>query len=189
MVYRNGVAANLLAGIIIIAGFFIASTMKLELFPNLDLDTIKINVVYPGAAPSEVETGIIELIEDRIQSIEGIKKINAYASENIGTVVVEVQRGYDKNIRDQIKSEIDTINNFPEQAEEPRVEEINIRNEVISLAIYGDTDPLTLKQVAEYIKDELNFQEGISQVDIKAYPELEISIFISEDTLNEYNIT
>ena len=92
-----------------------------------------------------------------------------------------MQRGYDKkNIRDQIKSEIDTINNFPEQAEEPRVEEINIRNEVISLAIYGDTDPLTLKQVAEYIKDELNFQEGISQVDIKAYPELEISIFIQK---------
>lgn len=187
---ENGVAANLLAGIIIIAGFFIASTMKLELFPNLDLDTIKINVAYPGAAPSEVETGIIELIEDRIQSIEGIKKINAYASENIGTVVVEVERNYHKrNIRDQIKSEIDTINNFPEQAEEPRVEEINIRNEVISLAIYGDTDPLTLKKVAEYIKDELNYQKGISQVDIKAYPELEISIFVSENILNQYNIT
>ena len=45
---ENGVAANLLAGIIIIAGFFIASIMKLELFPNLDLDTVKINVVYPG---------------------------------------------------------------------------------------------------------------------------------------------
>ena len=166
---ENGVAANLLAGIIIIAGFFIASTMKLELFPNLDLDTVKINVVYPGAAPSEVETGIIELIEDRIQSIEGIKRINAFASENIGTVLVEVERNYDKkNIRDQIKSEIDTINNFPEQAEEPRVEEINIRNEVISLAIYGDTDPLILKQVGEYIKDELNYQKGISQVDIKA---------------------
>ena len=187
---ENGVAANLLAGIIIIAGFFIASTIKLELFPNLDLDSIKINTVYPGAAPSEVETGIIELIEDRIQNIEGIKKITAYASENIGTVIVEVERNYDtNNIRDQIKSEIDTITNFPEQAEEPRVEEINIRNEVISLAIYGDTDPLTLKQVAEYIKDELNFQKGISQVDIKAYPELEISILVSEDVLNEYNIT
>ena len=187
---ENGVAANLLAGIIIIAGFFIASTMKLELFPNLDLDTVKINVVYPGAAPSEVETGIIELIEDRIQSIEGIKRINAFASENIGTILVEVERNYDKkNIRDQIKSEIDTINNFPEQAEEPRVEEINIRNEVISLAIYGDADPLILKQVGEYVKDELNYQKGISQVDIKAYPELEISIFISEDVLNKYNIT
>lgn len=187
---ENGVAANLLAGIVVIAGFFFASTIKLELFPNLDLDSIKINTVYPGAAPSEVETGIIELIEDRIQNIEGIKKINAYASENIGTVVVEVERNYDtKNIRDQIKSEIDTITNFPEQAEEPRVEEINIRNEVISLAIYGDTDSRTLKQIAEYIKDELNFQKGISQVDIKAYPELEISILIPKDVLNEYNIT
>ena len=105
-------------------------------------------------------------------------------------LLLKVQRGYDKKIYEtRSNQEIDTINNFPEQAEEPRVEEINIRNEVISLAIYGDTDPLTLKQVAEYIKDELNFQEGISQVDIKAYPELEISIFISEDTLNEYNIT
>lgn len=187
---ENGVAANLLAGIIVIAGFFIASTMKLELFPNLDLDTIKINVVYPGAAPSEVETGIVELIEDRIQNIEGIKKISAFASENIGTVIVEVERNYDTQIiRDQIKSEIDTINNFPEQAEEPRVEEINIRNEVISLAIYGDTNPLILKEVAEYIKDELNYQKGISQVEVKAFPELEISIFVSGDVLNEYNIT
>jgi hypothetical protein len=39
------------------------------------------------------------------------------------------------------------INNFPEEAEEPTVEELLIRNEVISLAIYGDTDVRTLKNV------------------------------------------
>ncbi|MAH40545.1 MAG: hypothetical protein CML08_03990, partial [Puniceicoccaceae bacterium] len=89
---ENGVAANLLAGIIVIGGFFIASSLKLELFPNLDLDTVSITVAYPGAAPSEVESGIIELIEDRIQSIEGIKKINAFASENYGSIIVEVER-------------------------------------------------------------------------------------------------
>ena len=55
-----------------------------------------------------------------------------------------------KTISDQIKSVIDTISNFPAQAEEPQVEEITIRNEVISLAIYGDTDPLVLKEIAEY---------------------------------------
>ena len=95
LVSENGVAANLLAGIIVIGGFFIASSLKLELFPNLDLDTVSITAMaYPGAAPSEVESGIIELIEDRIQSIEGIKKINAFASESYGSIIVEVERSY-----------------------------------------------------------------------------------------------
>ena len=187
---ENGVAANLLAGIIVIGGFFIASSLKLELFPNLDLDTVSINVAYPGAAPSEVESGIIELIEDRIQSIEGIKKINAFASENYGSIIVEVERSYDtKTISDQIKSVIDTINNFPAQAEEPQVEEITIRTEVISLAIYGDTDPLVLKEIAEYVKAELNYQKGVSQVDIKGFPELEVSITIPQDVLNQYGLS
>ena len=187
---ENGVAANLLAGIIVIGGFFIASSLKLELFPNLDLDTVSITVAYPGAAPSEVESGIIELIEDRIQSIEGIKKINAFASENYGSIIVEVERSYDtKTISDQIKSVIDTINNFPAQAEEPQVEEITIRNEVISLAIYGNTDPLVLKEIAEYVKAELNYQKGVSQVDIKGFPELEVSITIPQDVLNQYGLS
>ncbi len=187
---ENGVAANLLAGIIIIAGFTIASSLKLELFPNLDLDTVSINVVYPGASPSEVESGIIELIENRIKSIEGIKKINAFAYEGLGSLIVEVNRGYDtKVIQDRIKSEIDTIYNLPNEAEEPSVKEVTIRNEAISLAIYGDTDPIILKELAEYIKDELNYRKGISQVDIKGFPELEISINISQDILNEYNLS
>ena len=69
---QNGVAANLLAGITIITGIFAAMNIKLELFPELDLDIVSITVPYPGAAPEEVESGIVELIEDRIQDVDGI---------------------------------------------------------------------------------------------------------------------
>ena len=187
---QNGVAANLLAGIVIVAGLFTATSIKLELFPELDLDTVSIAVPYPGAAPEEVESGIVELIEDRIQDVEGIKKITATAAEGYGSVFVEVERGYDAtDVSDKIKARVDAIDNFPEDAEEPTVEELLIRNEVISLAVYGDADVKTLKEVAEYIRDELNVRESITQVDIKGVAEFEISINVSEIALRQYGLT
>jgi len=187
---QNGVAANLLAGIVIVAGLFAASSIKLELFPELDLDTVSIAVPYPGAAPEEVESGIIELIEDRIQDLEGIKKITATAREGSGSLLLEVERGYDATeVSDKIKVRVDAIDNFPDEAEEPTVEELLLRNEVISLAVYGETDPKTLKQVAEYIRDELNTRENISQVDIKGIADYEISVNVSELALRRYGLT
>ena len=187
---QNGVAANLLAGITIITGIFAAMNIKLELFPELDLDIVSITVPYPGAAPEEVESGIVELIEDRIQDVDGIKKMTATAGEGIGTLLVEVERGYDATeISDKIKMRVDTIDNFPEEAEEPTVEELLIRNEVISLAIYGNADVKTLKEIAEFIRDELNVRESITQVDIKGVAEFEISINVSEISLREYSLT
>ena len=187
---QNGVAANLLAAITIITGIFAAMNIKLELFPELDLDIVSITVPYPGAAPEEVESGIVELIEDRIQDVDGIKKMTATAGEGIGTLLVEVERGYDATeISDKIKVRVDTIDNLPEEAEEPTVEELLIRNEVISLAIYGNADVKTLKEIAEFIRDELNVRESITQVDIKGVAEFEISINVSEISLREYGLT
>ncbi len=187
---ENGVAANLLAAITVVAGLFIATTIKLELFPSMDLDIVKITVVYPGAAPEEVESGIIVLIEDRISDVEGIKKITATASEGIALVTAEIQRGYDATeISDRIKVRVDTITNFPDESEEPTVEELLIRNEVISLAIYGNSEPKTLKDIAERIRDELNIRENITQVDIKGIAEFELSINVSESELRRFELT
>ncbi|MEC8405259.1 MAG: efflux RND transporter permease subunit, partial [Verrucomicrobiota bacterium] len=91
----NGVAANLLAAIVVVAGLFTATSIKLELFPELDLDIVNIGVAYPGAAPEEVESGIVELIEDRIQDLDGIKRLRATSTEGYGAVTIEVERGFD----------------------------------------------------------------------------------------------
>jgi len=187
---QNGVAANLLAAITIVAGLVTASNIKLELFPELDLQTVSVRVPYPGAAPEEVESGIVELIEDRIQDLEGIKKMTATAAEGYGSVIVEVERGYDATeLADRVKVRIDAIDNFPEEAEEPTVEELLIRNEVISLAVFGDTDVKILKKAAEFLRDELNVRENISQVDIKGIADFEISVNVSESSLRRYGLT
>ena len=77
----NSVASNLLMFILIIGGIIYVDRVKWEVFPQFELEMVLINVPYPGAAPEEVESGVIELIEDRIQDIEGIDQMGAAAAE------------------------------------------------------------------------------------------------------------
>lgn len=187
---RNGVAANLLALVIVAAGLFMAVTMRMELFPEFDLDAVSVQVPYPGAAPEEVESGIVEIIEERIEGIEGIKKITSIAAEGFGNVMVEVERGYDAgDIADKMKVRIDAIDNFPEQAEEPTVEEAILKRDTIALAIYGEVGERTLKELGEEVRDELLRRPNITQVEISGVRDYEISINVREEVLREYGLT
>jgi len=187
---QNGVAANLLAGVVIVAGFVFANTIKLELFPEVELQTVQVRVPYPGAAPEEVENGIVKIVEDRIRDVQGIKKITSAAAEGYGSVLAEVERAYDATaVADKIKVRVDAIDNFPEQAEAPRVEELLIRNEVISLAVHGPASERTLKELAQRIRDELNARAGLSQVEVGGVRDYEIAINVSESALREYGLS
>ena len=185
---RNGVAANLLMIFIVVGGLFSLRTMKLELFPAFSLDHISISVPYPGATPAEVEETICKRIEEKIQDLEGIKKMNSIAAENMGVTTVEVERGYDiTKLQDQIRNRVDSIQTFPELAERPTIEELIAQREVMNIAIHGHADPITLKEIALKVRDELVLIPGISQVDAQMKP-YEISIEVSENKLREHNL-
>ena len=106
----NHVAANLLMVVIIVAGFFSAMSIKQEVFPEVEMDIISVQVPYLGATPSEVEEAICVRVEEQVQGVDGIKKITSAAVEGIGTVTIELQRGLDKRkALDEIKSEIENL--------------------------------------------------------------------------------
>ncbi|MEM8549494.1 MAG: efflux RND transporter permease subunit, partial [Verrucomicrobiota bacterium] len=121
---RNGVAANLMMLILMAGGLAAMFTkVKIELFPQFSLDTISISVPFRGAAPEEVEINIVKRIEERIQDLQGIKKITSAAIEGRGSVAVEVDLNYDaRRLLDDIKTRVDAIDTFPEEAEEPIIE-------------------------------------------------------------------
>ncbi|MEL6873584.1 MAG: efflux RND transporter permease subunit, partial [Pseudomonadota bacterium] len=89
------VAANLLAIFLIAAGLVSARGLTVRLFPEVTPYAVTINVPYPGASPQEIEEGIIEPIEEQIQGLDGIRKIDAIAAENVGNVVAFLDFGSD----------------------------------------------------------------------------------------------
>ncbi len=186
---RNGVATNLLFILIIVGGLVAATQVKIELFPEFSTETITISVPYPGAAPEEVEEGINRRIEDRVYDLDGIKRLTSTAAEGFGVVVVEVARGYDvRRVLEDVKNRVDGIDTFPVDAEEPVIEEVLIKRETISVAVYGDADEVSLKTVAEQMRDEITRLPGVSQAEVQGVRAYEISIEVDESTLRRLGI-
>ena len=86
----NHVAANLLMVVIIAAGLMTASSIKQEVFPEVEMDMITVTVPYLGATPAEVEEAVCIRVEEAVQGVNGIKKIMAMSSEGMGMVSIEL---------------------------------------------------------------------------------------------------
>ncbi len=186
----NHVAANLLMILIIAAGLLTILTMKVEFFPEMDLDWITVTVPYLGASPSDVEEGVVMRVEEAIAAVDGIKRLTSSAAEGAGMIFVEVEEYADsKEVLDDIKAEVDRIITFPEETEKPIITEITTRYEVITIVLYGDVSEKTLKKLADQIRDDLTALENISQVDVAGVRPYEISIEVSEKTLRRYGLS
>jgi multidrug efflux pump subunit AcrB len=187
---RNGVAANLMMIVIIVAGLFTSFHLRREIFPEVASDIISISVIYPGASPEEVEEAVVVRIEERIQDLPGVKKIRSTSAEGVGSVTVEVdEENRTRDLLNDIKSRVDAIDTFPDEVEEPVVSEIVIRERVIAVAISGDADEATLKRIGERVRDELGALPGITQVELSGTRPYEISIEVSEENLQRFGLT
>ena len=186
----HSVAANLLMLVFLVGGALMASQVKKEVFPDYDLDRVNITVPYPGASPAEVERGVILAIEEAVQGLEGIKEIIASAREGVGSVSVEIIEGENiQRLAQDIKSEVDRITSFPDEAEESRVVIAQRRRYVVDLALHGDHNEWVLREVAEDIRDRLIQDPDITQVEMEGVRDYEISIEIPQATLRAYNLT
>ena len=187
---RNSVAANILMILIVASGVIGIITVRQEVYPDVELDSISIEVPYLGAAPEEVEVGVVARIEEAIQGIDGVKEIRSVATEGNASVTVELQTGADtRRVVDEVKNNVDAITTFPIETEKPIIRELIARNQVIDIVVSGATDTFVLKEVAERVRDELSALPEISQVEVVSAPPYEISIEVSEVALRRHGLT
>ena len=186
----NHVAANLLMLFFLVAGIITGLTMKIEVFPEMELDIISISTVYSGASPSEVEGAILRRIEEKVAGLAGIERIDSVAREGFGQITIEVMKDWDvKKLLDEVKSEVDRITTLPDEAEKPEVRALTRRSNVINVAVFGDADEAVIKQLADDIKDEITNLPGMTQAELYGVRAGEIAIEISEETLRRYGLT
>lgn len=187
---ENGVAANLLMLVIVVGGLLTLPSIPQEVFPEFDSGVITITVPFPGAAPEEVEEGVVIRVEEAIQDLEGIKEIRSVSSENVGLVTVEVRdESETQRLLGDVKTRVDAISTFPGEAEEPVIQELILRNQVINVAVSGQVEERTLKRIGERVRDDIVTLPGITQADLVIDRPYEISIEVSEDALRQYGLT
>ena len=186
----NTVAASLLMVFIIIAGIFTLSRLRMEVFPDITIPIINVSVVYPGASPEDIEESICVKVEEQVQGINGLKRITSSSNEGYGSINIEVENGYDiDEVKDEVKSQVDAITSFPDDAEKPTIRSFDGQPEVITIAVDGNLDEDNLINLTEIIKDEIDALPEISLTQLIGKKPREISIEISEESLQKHRIT
>lgn len=187
---KNHVAANLLMLIFIVGGIMLAPNIKQEVFPEVTLDTVSIQVIYPGAGPEEVEQGVILAVEEAVRGIDGVREIQSTALESVGTVSAELSTDVEAfEALNDIKSAVDRITSLPRDAERPVVTLLSNRNQVISLVIYGDGTERELRALGEEVREEILQDPRVTLAELGGVRNPEISIEVPQDELRRHDLT
>ncbi len=187
---RNAVAANLLMFGLILGGLVFLQRVKQEVFPEFNLDLVTVAVPYPGASPEEVERAVIKVVEENVRGIDGVKTVTSSANEGAGAVNIELELDAKSDrVLNDVKSAVDRITSFPADAERPIVSLVEFKNPVITVVLYGDGTEKAMRALADKTRDELLSIDGVSQAELSAVRNPEISIEVPRAKLEAYNLT
>ncbi|MEH6582373.1 MAG: efflux RND transporter permease subunit [Halioglobus sp.] len=186
----NPVAANLLMVIIMVVGLASAFTIQRAIFPAFDIEIISVTMPYPGAAPEEVEKGIVEKIEEAINDVDGIKRVKSSAYESYAQMIIEPLEGTDlAALLSDVKNRIDGVQHFPEESEKAIVMQPELLFPALTVQISGELDERGMKSLADDIRRELLTYPEVSAATVVGARDYEISVEISEQRLREYHLT
>lgn len=186
---RHRTAANLLLVLMLVGGFFSATQLRSQYLPDFVIETVTIDVAWPGAGPDDVDRAIVSVIEPRILAIEGVVSTSATAREGSARIIAEFEQGWDMGqAADDAKAAVDAIANLPESAEDPVVQRGRYRDRVTDVVIHGPVSVEQLTRFAQEFQDRL-FQNGVSRTSLRGAHTPIIQIYAPEASLTRYDVT
>ena len=166
---RNPVIPLVFFTALLLAGLLSFSRMDVVNNPEIEFPAVNVNISQPGAAPTEIENQITQLVESAVRSINGVKNINSTASEGNSSTFIEFEIGTDPNDAvSEVTNAINTVRgSLPDGILEPRVSKEEISGGF--LGIYAvEADDMTLEQLSWFIDDvvakRLLGVEGMAEV-------------------------
>src|SRR5436305_5838084 len=190
---RRPVFATMLILSITVVGLFSFKALGVDLFPKIDLPTITVTVINPGASPQEIETEITDKVEGAVNTISGIDELRSTSVEGVSQVFITFL--LDKNadvaaqeVRDKVNL---IVTDLPETSEQPIIQKLDTdAAPVLRIALSA---PRSLREVTDVadkqIKERIESINGVGQVEIVGGREREIEVWVDPDKLRSYNVT
>jgi multidrug efflux pump subunit AcrB len=180
---HHRVAANLLMVMMVMAGITALSKLNIQFFPSFELDLISVNTSWSGASAEDVETGITIPLEQRFRSLNQLKEMTSTSVLGLSGISLTFEENSDMTIAlEDVKQQVADFNDFPEDAEEPRVKLSTHYESVARLLVSGPKSIDELRVLVRQFEQEL-IDRGIDKVDVIGLPEDNIRIEVESEAL------
>ena len=188
---NNAVAVNLAMACVFLAGALAYVEMPREVFPEFSLETVRVQTLYPGAAPEDVERLVSLPLEDELLGLDGLKELSSRSQEGLSAITLKVEEGADlRQFLDDVRVAADRVEEeLPDEVEDVLVEEVKTEWPAIAVFVYGHANELELREVAERHKRELESIPGVSQVILSGAREPRVWVEVDPLALERYDLT
>src|SRR5256714_722810 len=190
---RRPVFATMLILSITVVGVFSYRSLGVDLFPKIDLPTITVTVVNPGASPQEIETEITDKVESAVNTISSIDELRSTSVEGVSQVFITFLLEKNADVAAQeVRNKVDlVVNDLPETAEVPIVKKLDTdATPVLRIAVSA---PRSLRDVTDIadkqIKRQIEPISGVGNVDIVGGRQREVEVWVDPDKMRAFNVS
>jgi hydrophobic/amphiphilic exporter-1 (mainly G- bacteria), HAE1 family len=190
---RRPVFATMLILSITVVGVFSFRSLGVDLFPKIDLPTITVTVINPGASPQEIETEITDKVEGAVNTVSGIDELRSTSIEGVSQVFITFVLEKNADVAAQeVRNKIDLIvNDLPTTAEQPIVQKLDTdATPVLRIAVSA---PRSLREVTDIadkqIKRLIESINGVGNVEIVGGRQREVEVWVNPDKMRAFNVS
>ena len=178
---------------VIILGLFSLAKLPIDLYPDIDTNTIMVITMYPGASAKDIEQNVTKPLENTLNSVEHLKHITSTSRENTSVITLEFEYGYDIDVlTNDVRDKLDMVSSaLPDDCENPIIFKFSTDMIPICLLSVQATEsmPGLYKILEDNVANPLARVDGVGTVSISGAPKREVHVYIDPNRLEAYNLS
>ena len=178
---------------VVIFGLYSLSRLPIDLYPDIDTNTIMVMTAYPGASASDIENNVTRPLENSLNAVSNLKHITSRSSENMSLITLEFEFGNDIDVlTNDVRDKLDLVNSMlPDEVETPII--FKFSSDMIPIVILSvqanESQSALYKILDDRIVNPLARIPGVGSVSISGAPKREVQVYCDPAKLEAYNLS
>lgn len=178
---------------VVILGLFSLAKLPIDLYPDIDTNTLMVITMYPGASAEDIEQNVTKPLENTLNSVEHLKHITSQSRENTSVITLEFEYGYDIDVlTNDVRDKLDMVkSSLPDDSENPIIFKFSTDMIPICLLSVEATEsmPGLYKILDDNVVNPLARVDGVGSVSISGAPKREVHVYVDPARLEAYNLS
>ena len=176
-----------------IMGLFSLQQLPIDLYPDIETNTIMVLTTYQGASAQDIEQNVTRPLENTLNSVQHLKHISSKSKENISVITLEFEFGYDIDVMtNDVRDKLDMVlKALPDDAENPII--FKFSTDMIPIVLLSvqaeESMPGLYKILDDGVANPLARIDGVGSVSITGAPKREVHIYVDPIRLEAFNLS